>query len=153
VLQYHFNWKTLSAMAGITWLNFYFRLFPGAIRSPQVILFLAHLLRHIPGRLLIIWDGLAAHRSGTVLGLHSTTGRAHLDRVPSRLRPGTESGRVSVVPLEATRVAQFLSGQLRPVESAGPPRTAPDASSPNPGLRLLATSEAIPSVTILCTSQ
>jgi hypothetical protein len=27
VLQYHFNWKTLSAIAGVTWWNFYFRLF------------------------------------------------------------------------------------------------------------------------------
>ena len=42
----------------MTWWNFYFRLFPGAIRSPQIIQFLAHLLRHIPGKLLIIWDGL-----------------------------------------------------------------------------------------------
>ena len=48
MLQYHFNWKTLSAMAGVTWWNFYFRLFPGAIRSPQIIEFLTHLLRHIP---------------------------------------------------------------------------------------------------------
>ena len=37
MLQYHFNWKTLSAMAGVTWWNFYFRLFPGTIRSPQVV--------------------------------------------------------------------------------------------------------------------
>jgi hypothetical protein len=37
VLQYHFNWKMLSAMAGGTWWNFYFRLFAGAIRSPQII--------------------------------------------------------------------------------------------------------------------
>ena len=66
MLQYHFNWKTLSALAGVTWWNFYFRLFPGAIRSPQVILFLRHLLRHIPGRLLVVWDGLAAHRSRAV---------------------------------------------------------------------------------------
>ena len=50
VLPYHFNWKVLSAMAGVTWWNFYFRLFPGTIRSPQVIEFLAHLLRHIPVR-------------------------------------------------------------------------------------------------------
>ena len=48
MLQYHFNWKTLSAMAGVTWWNFYFRLFPGAIRSPQIILFLSHLLRPYP---------------------------------------------------------------------------------------------------------
>jgi transposase len=66
VLQYHFNWKMLSAMAGVTWWNFYFRLFPGAIRSPQIILFLTHLMRHIPGKLLIVWDGLPAHRSRAV---------------------------------------------------------------------------------------
>ena len=66
MLQYHFNWKTLSAMAGVTWWNFYFRLFPGAIRSPQIIEFLSHLLRHIPGRLLIVWDGLPGHRSRVV---------------------------------------------------------------------------------------
>ena len=53
----------LSAMAGVTWWNFYFRLFPGTIRSPQVIEFLSNLLRHIPGRLLIVWDGLTGHRS------------------------------------------------------------------------------------------
>ena len=37
-------------------------MFPGAIRSPQIIEFLAHLLRHIPGKLLIVWDGLSGHR-------------------------------------------------------------------------------------------
>ncbi len=58
VLQYHFNWKMLSAIAGLTWWNFYFRLFPGAIRSPQTIEFLSHLPRHIPGKLLVVWDGL-----------------------------------------------------------------------------------------------
>jgi len=52
-----------SAMAGVTWWNFYFRLFAGTIRSPQVIEFLSHVLRHIPGKLLIIWDGLTGHRS------------------------------------------------------------------------------------------
>ena len=45
------------------WWNFYFRLFPGAIRSPQIIEFLSHLLRHVPGKLLIVWDGLPDHRS------------------------------------------------------------------------------------------
>jgi hypothetical protein len=63
VLQYHFNWKTLSARTGVTWWNFYFRLLPGTIRSPQVIEFLEHLLRHLPGKLLVVWDGLTGHRS------------------------------------------------------------------------------------------
>jgi transposase len=84
VLQYHFNWKTLSAMAGVTWWNFYFRLFPGAIRSPQIILFLAHLLCHIPGRLLIVWDGLAAHRSGVVWDfIRQQRGRIWIEFLPA----------------------------------------------------------------------
>ncbi len=69
MLQYHFNWKMLSAIAGVTWWNFYFRLFPGAIRSRQIIEFLSHLQRHIPGKLLIVWDGLpgiAAAPCGTL---------------------------------------------------------------------------------------
>ena len=66
VLQFHFNYEMLSAIAGVTWWNFYFRLFPGAIKGPQVIEFLKHLRRHIRGNLLVIWDGLPVHRSGLV---------------------------------------------------------------------------------------
>jgi hypothetical protein len=36
----------------------YFRLFAGAMRSPQVIEFLRHLLGHLGGKLLIVWSGL-----------------------------------------------------------------------------------------------
>jgi hypothetical protein len=32
-LQYHFNWKVLSAAAGITWWNFYFRLYQDTIHA------------------------------------------------------------------------------------------------------------------------
>ena len=50
----------------MTWWNFYFRLYPGAIRSPQVVDFLARLQRALPRKLLIIWDGLRQHRSRLV---------------------------------------------------------------------------------------
>ena len=63
MLQHHFNWKVLSAVAGITWWNFYFRLYPGAIHATEVIDFLGHLLRHLPGKLLVVWDGLPQHRA------------------------------------------------------------------------------------------
>jgi transposase len=66
VLQFHFNWQTLSAIAGVTWWNFYFQLFPGSIRSPQVVEFLKHRLRHLPGDLLVLWDGASIHRSKLV---------------------------------------------------------------------------------------
>lgn len=36
---------------------------PGAIRSPQVVRFLRHLRRHIRGPIVLLWDGLHAHRS------------------------------------------------------------------------------------------
>ena len=84
MLQYHFNWKTLSAIAGITGWNFYFRLFAGAIRAPQVVEFLEHLLRHLPGKLLVIWDGLPGHRSRLVKDfVAAQKGRLELERLPA----------------------------------------------------------------------
>ena len=84
MLQYHFNWKRLSAMAGVTWWNFYFRVYPGAIRSPQVVEFLGHLLRHLPGKLLVIWDGLRAHRSRLVTAfVLQQRGRLQLEFLPA----------------------------------------------------------------------
>lgn len=66
VLQYCFNWKTLSAVAGVTFWNFYFQLHPGSIRAPQVVEFLDALKRQVRGPLLVIWDRLPAHRSALV---------------------------------------------------------------------------------------
>ena len=66
VLQYHFTWKVLSAVAGITWWNFYFRLYRRTIHGAEVVDFLSHLLRHLPGKLLVVWDGLPAHRGHAV---------------------------------------------------------------------------------------
>ena len=96
MLQYHFNWKTLSAMAGVTWWNFYFRLFPGAIRSPQVIEFLTHLLRHLPGRLLIVWDGLRSHRSRLVWEfVRQQRGRVWLEFLPAYAPELTRTNRMT----------------------------------------------------------
>jgi transposase len=84
VLQFHFNWKTISAIAGITWWTFYFRLFPGTIRSPQVVEFLTHLMRHIPGDLLVIWDGLRSHRSRLVRDfVNQSAGRIEIEFLPA----------------------------------------------------------------------
>lgn len=40
VLQYSFSWKQLSVIAGVSFWRFYFRLYKGTIRTPQVIEFL-----------------------------------------------------------------------------------------------------------------
>jgi transposase len=84
VLQYHFNWKALSVAVGISWWSFYFRLFPGSIKAPQLIEFLTHLLRHIPGPVLVIWDGLPTHRSALVkLFVAGLNGRLRLAYLPA----------------------------------------------------------------------
>jgi transposase len=84
VLQYHFNWKTLSVIAGATWWNFYFRLFPGTVRSPQVVDFLTHVLRHVPGKILVVWDRLSQHRSGLVRDfVDAQRGRVALEWLPA----------------------------------------------------------------------
>ena len=37
-----------------------------ALRSPDVVRFLRHLLSHLPGKLLVIWDGAPIHRGQAV---------------------------------------------------------------------------------------
>jgi hypothetical protein len=138
----HHRWKVLSAMAGVTWWNFYFRLFPGAIRSPQIIEFLSHLMRHIPGKLLIVWDGLTGHRSRMTWEFICQQ-RGRLCRVSTRLCFGSEPGRILVVALEATRVAQLLPAELWPAEPLCSQGSAADAEAALAGDRLLAASGTV----------
>jgi transposase len=65
VLQCHFRWKVLSA-AGISWWNFYFRLYPDTIHAAEVAGFLGHLLLHVPGKSQVVWDRLPQHRARLV---------------------------------------------------------------------------------------
>lgn len=83
VLQYNFNWKSLSAVAGLTLLNFYFRLYPGSVKGEQVVDFLAALMRHIHQPLIVVWDGLPAHRSRLVRDyIASLNGRIEIEYLP-----------------------------------------------------------------------
>ncbi len=55
-----------------------------AFRGPQVVRFLEHLLRQIPGKLLVIWDGSPIHRSKVVKAFLAAGGaeRLWLERLP-----------------------------------------------------------------------
>lgn len=49
----------------------------------DIVDFLRHVLRHIEGKVLIIWDGLPAHRSNKVKDFLSKTGeRVHMEQLP-----------------------------------------------------------------------
>lgn len=83
VLELNFNWKKLSVIGGITIKTLYFQLHEDSVKAPEVIAFLNHLQQHISGKLLVIWDGLPAHRSKLVAGyLASTRGRVWVERLP-----------------------------------------------------------------------
>jgi len=84
VLQETFNWKSLSIIGGLALWRFYFQIHNGSIKSPQVIEFLQHLQRHIPGKILVLWDGAPIHRSLLVKSyIASTGGRVLVERLPA----------------------------------------------------------------------
>ena len=57
----------LSAISGITPLGkLYMMVQKQAYKGPDVVNFLEHLLRHIPGKLLVVWDGSPIHRAKVV---------------------------------------------------------------------------------------
>ena len=57
MLRETFNWDKLSVIAGRTLWNFYFRLYEGSVKGERAAAFLQALLRHVRGKLLVIWDG------------------------------------------------------------------------------------------------
>jgi len=69
---------------GISFWTFYFRLHAGAIRGPQFVEFLQALTKQIRGKLLVIWDGLPAHRSRVVKDyVEALDGHLVLERLPA----------------------------------------------------------------------
>jgi transposase len=56
-----------------------------ALRGPDVVRFLKHLLRYIPGKLLVIWDGSPIHRAQVVKNFlaQAEAKRLHLEPLPA----------------------------------------------------------------------
>ena len=83
-LEFCFNWKTLSAMAGVSLYQFYFKLVEGSVKTAQVIEFLGQLQERIAQPMLVIWDGLAAHKSRAVRDyVEGTSGQIRLAFLPA----------------------------------------------------------------------
>lgn len=78
MIQFHFNWKHLSVIAGLTRTNALFRFHEGSIKKEQIVEFLKALRAHLKQPLLIVWDGLQAHRSKLV--------REYLDSINGQIQ-------------------------------------------------------------------
>jgi len=55
----------------------------GTIATPQVLVFLRHLLRHVRGRIVVLWDNVKPHKSAAVRHLvHAHRHRLSLEFLP-----------------------------------------------------------------------
>ena len=84
ILKYRY-WEHLSVISAITPEGqLYTMIQDKPFKGPDIVRFLKHLLRHIPGKLLIIWDGLPAHRSQPVKEFlrQGAAQRIHLEQLP-----------------------------------------------------------------------
>jgi transposase len=119
------EWWTRNHLSAISALSpegkLYFHYQDHAINSEDVVAFLEHLLREVPGRMMIFWDGAPIHRSHTIQEFltNGAAQRLHLERLPAYapdLNPG-EGLWAQLKGVELRNVCCFdlphLGGELR----------------------------------------
>ena len=116
------------------------------MNSADVVAFLEHLLREVPGRLVIIWDGAPIHRSQVIKEFlaNGAAQRLHLERLPAyapELNPGeglwatAQRGRAAQpvllqYPASAARTAR--RGQAGPAKTTRDSRLLPRGKTLDP---------------------
>jgi len=85
ILRVPLTWDHLSVISAITPDGRLLMMIQEmAFNGTTIVRFLKHLLRHMQGKLLIIWDGLPAHRGQAVKDFlrQGAARRIHLERLP-----------------------------------------------------------------------
>jgi transposase len=83
------DWWTRDHLSAISAIaaegKVYFHSQECALNSEGVVAFLEHLLREVPGRMVIIWDGSPIHRSQVIAAFlaNGAAQRIHLERLPA----------------------------------------------------------------------
>jgi transposase len=115
------EWYTRDHLSAISAISpegkLYFHAQDHAMDSADVVAFLEHLLREVPGRMLIIWDGAPIHRSHRIKTFlaNGAAQRIHLERLPAyapALNPG-EGLWAQLTGVERRHVCCFNLPQLR----------------------------------------
>lgn len=82
--------RKMSAIGGLSmsprrkhlgWYLHFYR--DGSIRQEQVIAFLRHLLAHLRGPVIVVWDRLQAHRGARVRAYARRRGRLAFEQLPA----------------------------------------------------------------------
>src|ERR687896_2179639 len=83
------EWWTRDHLSAISAISpdgkLYFRCQDHALNSADVVAFLEHLLREVPGRMVMIWDGAPIHRSHLIQKFlaNGAAQRLHVERLPA----------------------------------------------------------------------
>ena len=86
VLRAYLTRDHLSVISGLTLEGqLLLQMRQQAFCGPDVVRFLRHLPRHIPGKLLVLWDGASIHRGQAVRDFLAAGGaaRVHLEQLPA----------------------------------------------------------------------
>jgi hypothetical protein len=79
----------ISAISGVSvspkrrWIGLYWRLYLKNIQQGEVCEFIRHLLRHLRGHVIVLWDNSNTHRGEPVRRLCRRFRRLHLERFPA----------------------------------------------------------------------
>lgn len=89
IVRYNYRRDRISAISAVTvspsrkHLGLYFRLHTANITGVEVIGFLRHLLRHLRGPIVLLWDGGTIHRRVIVKEFLQKHKRLHTHRFPA----------------------------------------------------------------------
>lgn len=88
VIRHRQRREKVSAISGLSvspkrrHMGLYWRLHKTNIKHPEVCEFLSHLLRHLRGHVIVVWDNLNTHRGKPIRELCRRFPRLHLERLP-----------------------------------------------------------------------
>lgn len=89
ILTHRYKRDKVSVISGITisplWkrLGLYFRIHTKNIQQAEVVEFLSHLLRHLKGHVIVIWDNGRPHKGEPIREICRRWKRLHLYAIPS----------------------------------------------------------------------
>ena len=87
--RHHQRHDRISVISGISVspkrkrVGLYFKLHPKNIRHPAVCEFLRHLLKHLRGHVMVLWDNGSVHKGEPIRELCKRFPRLHLERFPA----------------------------------------------------------------------
>lgn len=84
VVTHCYRWPKFSAISGVsTQGKLYILVRRGSIATAQVLVFLRHLLRHVRGPIILVWDNVNPHKAVAVKRfVHDNSRRLSLEYLP-----------------------------------------------------------------------